>query len=79
MQFKAQREQYLQTTRLCLHLLCNVHTFSQGFNTETKLVTMIGQPGGVLAGGSLPDRLHCSSNVDCFELPANAPGGVAAR
>ena len=75
------RKEYLSGDALCRHQAGReeVHDFPEGFNTETKLAMVIGQPGGVMAGGNLPDRLSRSAIVDCFELPAGAPGSVAAR
>ena len=73
------RKEFLSKEALCRHQSCREHDFPQGFSTETKLAMLISQPGGILAGGNLPDRLSKSSIVDCFELPINAPGSAAAR
>ena len=32
-----------------------------------------------MAEGNIPDRMSHSTNIDCFELPANAPRSTAAR
>ena len=72
------REEFLSRGALCRHQACgkDAHDFPEGFSTETKLAMMISQPGGVMAGGNLPDRLSQSASVDCFELPVGAPGSA---
>ena len=69
----------LSKEALCRHQSCKEYDVPQGFSTETKLAMLISQPGGILAGGNLTDRLTKSRSVDCFELPSNAPGSSAAR
>ena len=55
------------------------HDFPEGFTSETKLAMMISQPGRVMAGGNVPNRLSHSSHVDCYELQTGATGSTAAR
>ena len=73
------RKEFLSKEDLRSHQSCREHDFSQGFSTETKLAMLIIQPGGILVGGNLHDRLSKSSSIDCFELLTNAPGSAAAR
>ena len=73
------RKEFLKREALCQHQAGGEHDFPPGFSTETKMAMLIGQPGGVLAGGHLPDQLSKSPIVDCVELPADAPGSAAAR